>query len=455
MLLSLSDVDRVITDHGDTARAEWRRLAKLDALVEGKHDKPRFENNEEERRYAKLWEASTINLVGQAVNAYRQRLAVDGFRSDERDEQPMSTPWQIWTRSGMPARQKRLFGSALTHGYSFLHVGATDAEPGAVLTPTTGRRVWCHYADEDDDWPEFALQATKAKDRLGTETPVWKVWDDEQIWTVPTDTVGAVMRSFITVEPHNTGVVPFSRLEADWGASRAKGLVDPLIGLNDMINRITFVLNLIGENSSFALRFMTGVEAPKDPETGKPVKPTIGPDRLMQILDPQGKMGQLDPSDPTGLIGYWEKLTTKFFSLAQLPSTYLLGEMANLSAEALVAAEATFAYALDDACRTFGLGIDRGLRLSAAIAKDELAASDGGSRVVWAPVQAKSLAAEVDGWGKAVQMLQVPAVATWSRLPGVTRQDVEEWKRLKEQETAADPMSQLQRLMDGNGRDVE
>lgn len=425
MLLTPDQIEIAIRDFGETARLEWQRLAKIDEVVRGNHDKPRFENSAEARKHDKLWKASTLNLVGQTVNAYGQRLAVDGWRVDELDRQTTSTPWLIWMRSGMDALQKRLFGAALAHGYSYLYAGRSDSAPGAVLKPVNGRKVWCHYADDDDDWPDFALQVDKKN---------WRVWDDENIYTVPVDVVGSAVTLRMTVESHGTGVVPFSRLDADWGTLRSRGLVDPLLPLNDMVNRITFVLNLIGENSSFALRFMTGTE-PKVDDDGNPIEPNVGPNKIMLLTDAQGKMGQLDPSDPTGLVAYWSKLVEKFFSLAQLPPHYLIGQMANLSAEALVAAESTFAFALNDFCRTFGLGIDRGMRLASAIAGDEAAAQDE-SRVWWAPVTVKSLAAEVDALGKMVQMLEVPVEATWERIPGVDRQTVEQWQRMRERELA-------------------
>jgi hypothetical protein len=317
----------------------------------------------------------------------------------------------------------------------------------------TGRQVFCHYDDPDDDWPDFALQIRKAPGEFGRAESVWRVWDDEQIWTIPMDRIGSAVRFRASVEPHGIGKVPFSRLESDWGAVRARGLVAPLVPLNDMINRITFVLNLIGEHSSSALRYMTGVEPKIDPETGKPIEPSVGPNKLMILSDPAGRMGQLDPSDPTGLLNYWTRLIEKFFSIAQLPPHYMIGQIANLSAEALLAAESTFAYALDDGCRTFGLGIDRALRLGSAIAGDLDAAADPEAKVWWDAVQAKSLSAEVDAWGKAVTMLGVPPEVTWERIPGVTRQDADNWLLLRERSLASDvdtmTEAQMARLMGG------
>lgn len=447
MPLTLAEVQAAIDNYGEAARTEWHRLAELDKVVGGKHRKPFFETTAEERKYAKLWDSSTINLVGQTVSAYKQRLAVEGYRDDAQARQQDSTPWQVWLRSGMAARQKRLFAAALTHGYAYIYVSRADGEPGSVLKPMTGRQVFCHYEDPDDEWPTFALQV-----RGG----VWRVWDDEQVWIVPLDRSGKASPLQVTTERHGTGVVPFSRLDCDWGAQVGVGLVVPLVPLNDMVNRITFVLNLIGENSSFALRVLSGVEPPRDDE-GNPVEPTIGPNKMLLIPDPQGRMMQLDPTDPSGLLRWHQSLVEKFFSLAQLPPHYQVGQMANLSAEALVAAESTFAFALDDATKTFGLGVDRALRLGAAIAGDPESAGDVAAKVVWQPVQAKSLAAEVDAWGKAVTMLGVPEEATWERIPGVTRDDVERWREMKEREVAetAEQLVRAQAMaMMGGGEDV-
>ncbi|MET8997095.1 hypothetical protein [Amycolatopsis sp. NPDC004169] len=48
----------------------------------------------------------------------------------------------------------------------------------------------------------------------------------------------------------------------------------------------------------------------------------------------------------------------------------------------------------------------------------------------WRGTSTRSHAAVVDAWGKAVQMLDVPARATWERLPGVTDQDVPRWEQM-------------------------
>lgn len=443
MPLTLPEVSEVIEQYGGKARAEWTRLARLDCYVEGKHDKPRFENNAEERRYRKLWDASTINLVGLVVNAFMQRLAVDGYRADESDRQPSSTPWDIWVLSGMDAGQKRLYATAYTHGYSYLFAGAADAEPGAVLRPVSARQIYAHYDDPDDDWPAVALTVRK---------DVWTVWDDEVKWTVPVDRAGAVVRLQVEQEPHKTGVVPFSRIEDSWGSIRAHGVVAPLIALNDQINRLTFVLNLIGEHSSFQLRYMIGAKPKIDEATGRPVEPTVGPEKFLMVDNPQGKIGALDPTDPTGLRNYRNDLIENFCAIAQIPPHYATGRIANLSAESLLAAESTLAYNLDNDCRGFGVGIDRGLRLGSAIAGDTTSAEDRTLRVFWSPVQAQNLAATADAWGKAVTMLGVPQEATWTRLPGVTRQDADDWRVLRDREREQDPLGQLNKLMGDGGQ---
>ena len=441
MPLTLPEVSEVIDEYGGTARQEWNRLARLDRYVEGKHDKPPFENSAEERRYRRLWDASTVNLVGLVVNAFMQRLAVDGYRADESDRQPSSTPWDVWTLSGMDAGQKRLYATAYSHGYSYLFAGATDSAPGALLRPVSGRQVWAHYDTPDDDWPEFAMTVRK---------DVWTVWDDEVKWTVPVDRAGLAVRLQATREPHKTGVVPFARIEDSWGSIRAHGVVAPLIALNDQINRLTFVLNLIGEHSSFQLRYMIGAKPKVDETTGQPVEPTVGPEKFLMVSDPHGKVGALDPTDPTGLRNYRNDLIENFCAIAQIPPHYATGRIANLSAESLLAAESTMAYNLDNDCRGFGVGIDRALRLGSAIAGDTASAEDRTLRVFWQPVQAQNLAATADAWGKAVTMLGVPQEATWTRLPGVTRQDADDWRSLRDREREQDPLGQLNRLMGGD-----
>ena len=118
-------------------------------------------------------------------------------------------------------------------------------------------------------------------------------------------------------------------------------------------------------------------------------------------------------------------------AVAQISPHAMLGDLVNLSADALAAAEATTQRKANEYETLFGEAWEQVLRLAAAAAGDTEAAADESAQVRWRDTEARSFAATVDALGKMVQMLGVPPEAAWERIPGVTAQDVEAWKALR------------------------
>jgi hypothetical protein len=117
-------------------------------------------------------------------------------------------------------------------------------------------------------------------------------------------------------------------------------------------------------------------------------------------------------------------------SLSQVPPVYLLGDIVNLSAEALAASEAGLQRKVSEKRTIFGEAWAQVMRLASVA--DGKADSDAlwDNRIVWRDTEARSLAATVDALGKLSQMLQVPPEALWERVPGVTPSDVAAWKQM-------------------------
>jgi hypothetical protein len=51
------------------------------------------------------------------------------------------------------------------------------------------------------------------------------------------------------------------------------------------------------------------------------------------------------------------------------------------------------------------------------------------ARVTWQDTSIRTLSAAADGLGKLATMLSVPPDELWSRIPGVSQADVEEWRK--------------------------
>lgn len=68
---------------------------------------------------------------------------------------------------------------------------------------------------------------------------------------------------------------------------------------------------------------------------------------------------------------------------------------------------------------------------------------------MWRDTEARSLSTTVDALGKLAQMLNVPVEELWERVPGVTKTDVDRWRKAAERARRdADAMEQLNRMLD-------
>src|SRR5690606_240233 len=107
-------------------------------------------------------------------------------------------------------------------------------------------------------------------------------------------------------------------------------------------------------------------------------------------------------------------------------------KLINLSADALVAARGGLMRKTAEWMKAFGASHAQLLRLGAYYEGDIEDARDVHGRVTWQDMEIRSLSQAVDALGKAYQMLGVPQEVLWSRIPGVDKSDVEEWKEIRE-----------------------
>ena len=129
---------------------------------------------------------------------------------------------------------------------------------------------------------------------------------------------------------------------------------------------------------------------------------------------------------------------------AQMPPNVLMGEMVNISADALVAANADLEAKVANRQSLLGESHEQAFRLAGVAAMDPSVAADQASQVVWRRTDPRSLASTVDALGKMAQMLNVPSDELWPMIPGVTQTDVERWR---EKALDGDPFAQLDTLL--------
>ncbi|WP_435109402.1 phage portal protein [Nocardiopsis synnemataformans] len=421
---------------------ERRRLDRINRWYKWRHednDLPRNAGDEIKR----LVELAKTPWLGLVVSAVSQSMYVDGYRTPTGGT--VDPVWAIWQRNGMDARQVALRRAGLAYGQAYETVLPGDS--GAVMRSVSPRKMLAWYADDvEDEWPMYALRAEASGKNWAL-----RLYDEERIWYLSADADGDKVE-YISFDEHNVGVCPIVRhapmLDLD---GDSPGEVEPFITTAMRINKTTFDRLMVQHFNSWKIRTAAGMAEPETEEEARAAKLRLRQDDLLIAEDPDTKFGTLDETPMDGFVNAGRADVETLAAVSQTPSHQLTGQMVNLSAEALAAAEAGLERKVEERKKTEGQAHDQSLRLAAAIEGLTAEAADSSAHVTWADMGSRSLAQAVDALGKAATMLQIPPQALWGRIPGVTQDDVTEWKTLAEQ---GDPMRQLAERIDAQMADL-
>jgi hypothetical protein len=184
-----------------------------------------------------------------------------------------------------------------------------------------------------------------------------------------------------------------------------------------------------------------GVEAGDpivDPQTGKPVPDAINLNarRWMFAEDENAKFSTLAATSLEGYIKSLDMSIQHLASMTQTPPHYLLGEIANLSAEALQAAETSLLRKVEEFRKSFGESWERVFRLAAELSEETASALDYSGEVIWRDIEMRSLSGTSDGLSKLADGLGIPREGLWHRVPQATRNEILEWRRLRDAQLA-------------------
>lgn len=379
----------------------------------------------------RLAEMSRVNVLGFVVDASTQALYVDGYRSADQDEQPA---WAAWQANRLDRGQIGVHRSGLAYGVSYATV--LPGEPTATVRGVSPRKMTAVYG-ENDDWPMWALEQRRSADG-----ELYALYDSEaRYWVQIKDGV----HTWIETEEHGMGVCPVVRFKSSEDLDdEIIGDVQPLFALQDQINVTTFSLLVAQHYGAHRQRYIIGWLAESEEQSLK-----ASAQRLWTFdEDPADiKIGEFDQTQLDGYIESREATLRHLATISQTPVHELLGSMANLSAEALAAARDSHNRKLEERKTMFGESWEQVLEL---VSIADGVPVDSGAWVRWRDMEARSLAQTADALGKLVQMLGVPPEALWERVPGVSQQEVDQWKALaSEGDSIANLTSLLERQMDG------
>lgn len=399
-------------------RQETERIGKTKRYLDGRHDLPYAPQGAREE-YTAIARKSITNWLPLISNTYAQSLFVDGYRPERSDDN--SPAWARWQENGMDARQSVVIRSALDYGVGYgLTLPSTSGS--AFMRPLAADRATAWYEDEDDEWPVVGLYD---KGKTVDGDALLQTFDDEFVYTVVETRGGLVIRN---IDPHGLGVTPLTRFRTRLGADESVGVIWPLIPVQDRINDTVFAIMIALQYASFRQRWATGLAIPRD-EDGTPVEPfQAAVDRLWVSDSDLTKFGDFAQTDTTGHGNAYMIAVRTLGALAQISPNVLTGDLINLSAEALAQLRDSTDRQAGEFQTLFGESFEQWLRLASLAAGDRKTAADVAAEIRWRNTAPQSLSAQVDGLGKMVQLLGVPAEAIWEMVPGVTDGDIARWK---------------------------
>lgn len=445
---------------------EWD---KLNAHYTGTHERP-FAPVGVNTEYRELQEMAVAPWLRLVVKAPVQRLRVDGFRTGSRADTDDEFWANVWTRNSLSARQGLVYTDGMVQGRGIIGVWPGRDQRFPVVAPESPRNVYVHA---DPNNPSESLWAVKA----------WNVSDDRKNRALDRDRAAVYTRDSVQlfarekgqwaptseVFRNPLGAVPFVEFAPEVDSSgHCHSMIEPLIPMQRAIDTARFDLLLALQFSAARQRAVTGFDpvmrdgdgnvifkthadgSPVLDAQGQPVPATMAPgrpgvDRLLVFPGADTKVWDLPESNMSNYVQVISMLVQHLAAISQVPPQYLLGGMANLSGDALTAAESTLASMVADLQLAFASSWAQVAVLAGrAMGRDE---GDTPTDVVWGDGQARSFGATVDGITKLIAS-GFPLQGALEMLPGATDQKVRRWMELAEQE-ADDPV--LSRIL---GKDV-
>jgi SPP1 Gp6-like portal protein len=402
------------------------------------------------------------NWTQVVADAPVERLNISGFRLANEDSGYDKDLWSIWQQNDCDEQSDLAFLEAVITGRSFALVwGDQDDNPLVTFEHpsqcivaydmetrqrSAGLKLW---TDDEYAYATLYLPDEVWKFQQAQAEPYWQrefrgpyfqpVWEPRE--SVSPNPV-----------PNPLGCVPLVEFQ-----NRPRLIAEPMsdvkgvIAMQDAINLTWAYLFNAADFASLGQRVVTGAERPKVPildENGNAVGERDVPlesfakDRIIWLTDPDAKPTQWDAADLTAFTPVIEMGVDHIAAQTRTPPHYLIGKIANVSADALKAAETGLVKRTMEKTVNFGKGIKEIGRLAALVqGNDAKATAIAGGTVLWRDIESRSDAQLVDSLLKLKQM-GMPFEFLCERY-GLSPTEIARVIELKQQEAAMDPLSLL------------
>ncbi|HZW72876.1 MAG TPA: phage portal protein, partial [Caldimonas sp.] len=227
------------------------------------------------------------------------------------------------------------------------------------------------------------------------------------------------------------GVVPLIPLANAPTLSNRLGRsdIERVIPLQNAVNKLCGDMIVASEFAAFPQRWATGIEMPRNPDTGEKMAPNYltGANRVWGSEEEGTKFGNFQVSDLSPYVKAIEMCIQHVAAQTRTPPHYLLGAMGSFpSGESLKATETGLVAKVRRKQLSFGEGWEEAMRLAFAVEGDARRAEMVEVETIWANPESRIVAETVDAAVK-LASIGVPRPALWEYI-GASPQQVARWK---------------------------
>lgn len=418
------------------------QMGVFDAYYEGDH-KLTFATAKFREAFGSLFATVADNWCPIVVDSSVERLVVQGFRFGENQDAD-GDAWDIWQSNGLDAEADMLHTEAVKLGEAYWLVDPspndvpkiTSEHPSQVIVACAPgdrrRRLAALKRWVDDDGFAYAtLYLPEQIIKYQSQQPIRSsggVRGGRINWMSRRDDPGG------DNPLGEVPVIPMRNSPSMLGGGRSD--LGPVIDLQNAINKMLSDMLIGSEYQAFPQRILLGVEVPKDPDTGLPMRAAdlqASQSRVWYLPGADAKVAEFKAADLDNYVEASKHLVNHLTAQTRTPPHYVLGEIVNASGDALKAAETGLVKKVTRKMSPFGEGHEEAMRLAfKSMDPSDSRAKATDAETIWRDPESRSQAELADSLSK-LAGIGVPQEVLWEKY-GFSPQEIDRMKAIQEQE---------------------
>lgn len=424
--------------------------AKLDAAQPGIEHFTRYREGMHDLRYATakfrqafggMFREFADNWCELIVEAPVERLRVQGFRMGE-DVEADDVAWAMWQQNDMDTTSVMVHREAITTGCAywmveppgpgdeFARITPEHGSQCAVLTDPSNPRRRLAALKKWVDIDGYAYANLFMPDQIYRYRSTGKARGGGRTqWT----NRGPVERNPIGVVP----IIPVLNAPDMFGGGRSD--LRNAIPLQDAINKTILDMLVASEFAAYRQRVVIGVEAPTGPD-GKALPNAdiaMSMSKLLTFSSSDAKIAEFAATDLSNYTTALEPLVHHLAGQTRTPPHYLLGQMVNVSGDALKAAESGLTARTREKHTPLGGGHETAIAVGFLASGDTERGAITRTETIWSNPEFRNFGELVDGLVK-LKALNIPDEMLWEQA-GYTPTEIARIKELGALDTMLTP----------------